>query len=68
MSDACIICECEAVDTEEWFFNKKIHEFVCPWCIKDMHKIKELVKTHDGSDYHTRQLFNQIQQLLEEKS
>lgn len=41
MSDACIVCECEAVDTEEWYFNKKIHEFVCPWCVKDMKIVKD---------------------------
>ena len=41
MTDACINCECEAVDTEEWYFNKVSMEYICPWCVQEMHKLKE---------------------------
>jgi len=36
MTDSCYICFCEAVDTSEWFFNDKLYEFICPWCVKEM--------------------------------
>lgn len=65
MSDFCIICLTEAVTTEDWYYNKKSTEFVCPWCVKDNHKIKDLVKTHDGSDYHARQIFDEIDEILD---
>lgn len=41
MSDACIVCECEAVDTSDWFYCRKIAEYVCPWCIKEMWQIRD---------------------------
>jgi hypothetical protein len=31
-----------------------------------LEKIKKLVNEHNGSDYHARQLFDEIEQLLEE--
>jgi hypothetical protein len=66
MSDYCIICECEPDAPFGWFTEVDGSEAVCPWCVKDLRRIRELVKTHDGSDYHARQLFDQIDCLIEE--
>lgn len=69
MGDACIVCECEPVDPQGWLIQESeegaILECVCPWCVKDMKKVRDLIKTHDGSDYHARQLFDEIDLLFE---
>ena len=41
MSDSCIICECEAVDTADWYYCEKTCEYICPWCVKEMYNIKQ---------------------------
>lgn len=41
MVDACKVCECEAVDTTNWFFCEAEQEYVCPWCVKEMYKLKD---------------------------
>lgn len=46
MADNCIICECEAIDTKEWFFNEYNYEFICNFCVKDLHDISEMIKKH----------------------
>ena len=43
MSDACYICQTEAVDTEDWYFNEKSHEYVCPWCVRDLISIRKIL-------------------------
>ncbi len=48
MTDACVFCETEANSLDDWYCNFSmtpdgkiaIIEVVCPWCIKDLHKIK----------------------------
>ena len=42
MSDVCLICECEAVDNSDWYYCEKNCEYICPWCVEDMEKIKGL--------------------------
>ena len=41
MTDSCFICQCEAIDISDWYFNEKNYEFICPWCVKDMEKLRE---------------------------
>lgn len=65
MVDACIICQTEPVDDSAWYRCESTAEVICPWCQKDFHKIRELVSTHDGSDYHARQLFDEIEQIID---
>lgn len=73
MSDACLICETEAISLDDWYLKTTsahgqivVIECICRWCVKDMHEIRELVKTHDGSNSHARKLFDKIDILLNE--
>lgn len=44
MTDACKICETEAIELDEWFLRINIQkdgkiaivECICPWCVKEM--------------------------------
>ena len=67
MTEACIVCETElgCTDPTGWLYDPERSEAICPWCIKDLHKIRELVRTHNGSDSHARTLFDEIQLLME---
>ena len=40
MTDSCIVCECDAIDTSDWYYCAKTCEYVCPWSVKEMHDIK----------------------------
>jgi len=72
MTDSCIICQTEAIDLTDWFIKSyevygqtAVIECICPWCVKEVHQIQELVKTHDGSDYNARQIFDKIDLIVE---
>ncbi len=47
MTDYCIICECEPIEVKpegmlfSWFREIDGFECICPWCVEDMHKIKQ---------------------------
>ncbi len=43
MTDCCIVCETEAVDNADWYYCEKSTEFICPWCVEDIHKIRERI-------------------------
>ena len=43
MTDSCIVCETEPIDDSDWYRCESIMEVVCPWCVKDMHNIKEIM-------------------------
>jgi len=36
MSDYCLICECEPIESDGWFKEVNGEEVICSWCIKDM--------------------------------
>ena len=47
MTDTCIICETDAISLDDWYLQIKsahgkiaVIECICPWCVKDMIKIK----------------------------
>lgn len=42
MADCCIVCECEAVSVEYWYYCRKTCEWVCNACVEDAHKVTEL--------------------------
>ena len=44
MTDYCLICECEPIEPTGWFTEVNGSEAICPWCVKDMHKIREKTK------------------------
>lgn len=51
MTDACIICQTEAVCLDDWYLKTEpahgkiaIIECVCPWCVRDFIKIREILK------------------------
>lgn len=51
MTDACIICETEAICLDDWYVQfELVHglvaiiECVCPWCVKEYIQIRKLVK------------------------
>lgn len=71
MTDSCLICQTEAISLDDWYLKgiitrgkAAVIECICPWCVKDIHTIKELIKTHNGSDFHARELFDEIEEIL----
>lgn len=48
MADFCIICLTEAVSIEDWYYNEKSTEFVCPWCKDNLISIRKTLEV-DGS-------------------
>lgn len=49
MTDSCIICGSDAIELDEWFLKVEMShgkiaviECICPWCVKDAHKVTEL--------------------------
>ena len=39
MTDYCVICFTEAVDSTDWFYNDKKCEHICHLCIEDARKL-----------------------------
>jgi len=53
MTDACIVCETEPIDDSDWYRCESTMEVVCPWCVKDMHNIKEMMKDNDPENCYS---------------
>jgi len=68
MTDFCLICETEPISRGGWIYDQETTEAVCPWCVNDFRKIRDLVKTHDGSNFHAVEIFGQIEDILYEKT
>jgi len=44
MTDYCLICETEPIDNIYWYKCEETTEMICPNCVADMRKVKELFK------------------------
>ena len=46
MTEFCIVCltELGCTDPSGWFYNETTTEAFCPWCLKDLLKIRDLIK------------------------
>ena len=57
MTDSCIICECEPIDDTDWYRCDDTMEVVCPWCVRDFRKIRQICLEQDEApDYNNIKL------------
>lgn len=50
MTDSCLICQTEPIESDDWFLNPITLEVICPWCVKDMVTVKELFGNNHSPD------------------